>query len=43
MCSPVAEEKLPGLGRHPLCCDRLAVSKRIVCCPSASLMYLAVS
>jgi hypothetical protein len=41
-CSPVAEEKVPGL-RHPLCRDRLLVSKRIVCWPSASLRYLAVS
>jgi hypothetical protein len=43
MCSPVAAEKVPGLRRHALCCDRLAVSKRIVRWPSASLMYRAVS
>jgi hypothetical protein len=39
----VPEEKVPGLSRHPPCCERLVVWKRIVCWPSASLMYLAVS
>jgi hypothetical protein len=43
MCSPVAAETVPGLRRDALCWDRLAVSKRMVRCPRASLMYLAVS